>query len=101
MLAGVVLLLLVDIIWVGSSELTDVRLFHCWNEFPADAVTQYHVYFVAFQYIFHRKGFKKPFFTTYFKTSSFMVYLAGFIFYTPWKKQCVLCCNHEIALAVS
>jgi len=62
---GVIVLLLVDLLWVGASELTD--------------------------FIFKDEGFDKPFFTTYFKTSSFMIYLMGFIFYDPWKRQCFQC----------
>ncbi|KAJ7326523.1 hypothetical protein OS493_027468 [Desmophyllum pertusum] len=59
---GIIVLLLVDVLWVGSSELTD--------------------------FIFKHEGFNKPFFTTYVKTSSFMIYLTGFIFYEPWRLHC-------------
>ena len=31
--------------------------------------------------------YDKPFFSTYFKTSLFMVYLTGFVFYRPWRQQ--------------
>lgn len=62
---GVIVLLLVDVIWVGSSELTD--------------------------FIFKHEGFDKPFFTTYVKTSSFMIYLTGFLFYEPWRVHCTEC----------
>lgn len=64
---GIIVLLLVDVIWVGSSELTD--------------------------FIFKDKGFNKPFFTTYVKTSSFMIYLTGFLFYEPWRLLCLQSMN--------
>ncbi|XP_033126332.1 solute carrier family 35 member F5-like [Anneissia japonica] len=60
---GVIVLLLVDIIWVLSAELTG--------------------------YTF--KEFNKPFFTTYVKTSMFMLYMLGFLFWKPWQKQCMEC----------
>ena len=59
---GVLTLLLVDIIWVGSSELTE--------------------------YIFKQQNFNKPFFSTYLKTSLFMLYLPGFLVHRPWRDQC-------------
>ncbi|KAK7502422.1 hypothetical protein BaRGS_00006375 [Batillaria attramentaria] len=59
---GVVVLLIVDIIWVASSELTE--------------------------YIFHNEKYGKPFFTTYVKTVLFSIYLLGFIFWRPWRLQC-------------
>lgn len=72
---GIIVLLLVDVIWVGSSELTD--------------------------FIFKYEGFDKPFFTTFFKTSSFMIYLTGFLFYEPWRRQCVGCLKKETSSHVS
>ncbi|XP_066305451.1 solute carrier family 35 member F5-like [Branchiostoma lanceolatum] len=62
---GVLLLLLVDAIWVGSSELT--------------------------KYIYQNAGFDKPYFSTYAKTSMFILYLGGFLFWRPWREQC---CSH-------
>ncbi|XP_071103669.1 solute carrier family 35 member F5-like [Haliotis cracherodii] len=59
---GIVVLLIVDLIWVASSELTE--------------------------YIFKNTDFKKPFFTSYFKTAMFVVYLSGFILWRPWREQC-------------
>ena len=59
---GVLTLLLVDVIWVGSSELTE--------------------------YIFKQQNFNKPFFSTYLKTSLFMLYLPGFLVHRPWRDQC-------------
>ena len=59
---GVLTLLLVDVIWVGSSELTE--------------------------YIFKEQNFNKPFFSTYLKTSLFMLYLPGFVVHRPWREQC-------------
>ena len=59
---GLLTLLLVDVIWVGSSELTE--------------------------FIFKYQKFNKPFFSTYLKTSLFMLYLPGFLVYRPWREQC-------------
>jgi len=60
---GILVLLIVDFIWVASSELTE--------------------------YIFKQQNFNKPFFSTYVKTSLFMLYLPGFLLYKPWRDQCV------------
>lgn len=60
---GVVVLLIVDLLWVGSSELT--RL------------------------IFKQQEFHRPFFTTYLKTSMFVVYLLGFLCHRPWRDRCL------------
>ena len=59
---GQLTLLLVDIIWVASSEFTE--------------------------YIFKTQHFNKPFFSTYLKTSLLMLYLPGFLVYKPWREQC-------------
>ena len=61
-LTGLILLLAVDLIWVASSEFT--------------------------KYIFKDLDYDKPFFSTYFKTSLFMIYLTGFLSYKPWRDQC-------------
>ena len=66
-LLGVVVLLVVDLIWVGSAELSN--------------------------YIFKEINYDKPYFTTYFKTSSFALFLLGFCFVKNWQyqmKQCVM-----------
>ncbi|KAM8934693.1 solute carrier family 35 member F5 [Pelodytes ibericus] len=57
---GIIVLLLVDVIWVASSELTS--------------------------YIFQE--YNKPFFSTFAKTSMFVLYLLGFIAWKPWRQQC-------------
>lgn len=62
MALGVVILLLVDVIWVASSELTS--------------------------YIFKRQDYNKPFFSTFTKTSMFVLYLLGFLLWRPWRQQC-------------
>ncbi|KAK6624523.1 hypothetical protein RUM44_011382 [Polyplax serrata] len=62
LILGIVVLLLVDIIWVSSSEIT--------------------------QYIYENEKFDKPFFTSYFKTSLFSLYLLGLCFWPPWRDQC-------------
>ena len=60
---GLLTLLLTDIIWVASSELTE--------------------------YIFKTQKYNKPFFSTYLKTSLFMLYLPGFLVHRPWREQCL------------
>lgn len=62
LILGSFVLLLVDIIWVSSSELT--------------------------KYIYHNQTYEKPFFCTYLKTSMFMLYLLGFCFWPPWRDSC-------------
>ncbi|KAF6033748.1 SLC35F5 [Bugula neritina] len=62
LILGLFLLFLVDLIWVGSSELTE--------------------------YIFKTVNYDKPFFTTYFKTAMFVVYLSGFLFKLSWRQRC-------------
>ncbi|XP_028928721.1 solute carrier family 35 member F5 isoform X2 [Ornithorhynchus anatinus] len=57
---GVSVLLLVDVIWVASSELTS--------------------------YVFSQ--YNKPFFSTFAKTSMFVLYLVGFAVWRPWRRQC-------------
>ena len=52
---GLGILLIVDLIWVASAEFTE--------------------------YIFHDLHYDKPFFSTYFKTSLFCIYLTGFLAY--------------------
>lgn len=59
---GVIVLIIVDLIWVASSELT--------------------------KYLFKNEHYDKPFFSTYFKTAMFTLYLSGFLFWHPWKNQC-------------
>lgn len=59
---GIFVLLIVDIIWVASSELT--------------------------KSLFKDENFHKPFFSTYAKTTMFMLYLTGFLFWKPWRQQC-------------
>ncbi|XP_066589435.1 solute carrier family 35 member F5 [Prorops nasuta] len=59
---GLLVLLLVDIIWVSSSELT--------------------------KYIYREAAFEKPFFSTYIKTSMFTFYLLGLCLWPPWRDQC-------------
>ncbi|GAA6110198.1 solute carrier family 35 member F5 isoform X2 [Tachysurus ichikawai] len=61
---GVVVLLIVDVIWVASSELT--------------------------VYVFVQQQYSKPFFSTFVKTSMFILYLLGFLFWKPWRQQCAV-----------
>ncbi|XP_072387880.1 solute carrier family 35 member F5 [Diabrotica undecimpunctata] len=59
---GFLVLILVDVIWVSSSELT--------------------------KFIYNNETFEKPFFCTYIKTSMFTLYLLGFLFWPSWKDSC-------------
>uniref|UniRef100_A0A7N8YLA8 Solute carrier family 35 member F5 n=1 Tax=Mastacembelus armatus TaxID=205130 RepID=A0A7N8YLA8_9TELE len=69
MALGVVILLLVDVIWVASSELT--------------------------AYIFKHQEYNKPFFSTFTKTSMFVLYLLGFLLWRPWRQQCTGTLKHR------
>ncbi|GFS11141.1 solute carrier family 35 member F5-like [Elysia marginata] len=69
---GIIILLIVDVIWVVSSELTS--------------------------YIFREENYSKPFFTTYVKTVMFSLYLFGFIVWKPWRDQCCLKRNGLLSL---
>lgn len=62
LLLGLFVLLVVDVIWVASSELT--------------------------KFIYINEAYKKPFFSTYVKTSMFTLYLFGLLFWPPWREQC-------------
>lgn len=62
LILGLFVLLLVDIVWVSSSELT--------------------------KFIYNNEAYEKPFFTTYVKTSMFTLYLLGFCFWPPWRDYC-------------
>nr|XP_012150178.1 PREDICTED: solute carrier family 35 member F5 isoform X1 [Megachile rotundata]XP_012150179.1 PREDICTED: solute carrier family 35 member F5 isoform X1 [Megachile rotundata]XP_012150180.1 PREDICTED: solute carrier family 35 member F5 isoform X1 [Megachile rotundata] len=72
---GLLVLLLVDIIWVSSSELT--------------------------KYIYREAAFEKPFFTTYVKTSMFTLYLLGLCFWPPWRDQCNTPATYMVGLSTS
>lgn len=71
---GCVLLLVVDLIWIGSAELT--------------------------RFIFKEANYNKPFFSTYFKASLLVVYVFGFVFYRPWGRSCVRCTCEEESYSV-
>lgn len=60
---GVVLLILVDVIWVSSSQLT--------------------------KFLYDNEKYDKPFFCTYFKTSMFVLYLVMLGIIAPWKDACI------------
>ncbi|KAM7345601.1 solute carrier family 35 member F5 [Cochliomyia hominivorax] len=62
LILGVTILILVDVIWVTSSELT--------------------------KFLYEDENFKKPFFCTYFKTSMFTIYLVIIGLIAPWKESC-------------
>ncbi|XP_059612837.1 solute carrier family 35 member F5 [Phlebotomus argentipes] len=62
LILGTLLLLLVDVIWVSSSELT--------------------------KFLYQDQNFDKPFFCTYFKTSMFTIYLLALGLLAPWRDSC-------------
>ncbi|XP_055708442.1 solute carrier family 35 member F5 [Phlebotomus papatasi] len=62
LILGTLLLLLVDVIWVSSSELT--------------------------KFLYEDDNFDKPFFCTYFKTSMFTIYLLALGLLAPWRDSC-------------
>uniref|UniRef100_A0A3B5MHB4 Uncharacterized protein n=1 Tax=Xiphophorus couchianus TaxID=32473 RepID=A0A3B5MHB4_9TELE len=43
---------------------------------------------VIWVYIFKRQDYNKPFFSTFTKTSMFVLYLLGFLLWRPWRQQC-------------
>lgn len=61
---GSFLLVIVCVLWVFSSELT--------------------------QFIFANLAFSRPYFFTWFATSMFQFYLVGFLVCKPWRQRCVL-----------
>ncbi|CAG5120508.1 unnamed protein product [Candidula unifasciata] len=67
LILGIIILLIVDVIWVVSAEIT--------------------------KFIFQDTDYKKAFFTTYVKTVMFSMYLFGFIVWKPWRDQC---CNKVV-----
>lgn len=83
LIGGVAMLLLVDIIWVGSAGLTRVKVTFD-NPLPYIHIILPH----PLQYLFTMESYEKPFFTTYFKTSLFSIYLVAFLFWRPWQRQC-------------
>ncbi|XP_075169361.1 solute carrier family 35 member F5 [Haematobia irritans] len=62
LILGISILILVDVIWVTSSELT--------------------------KFLYEDEHFEKPFFCTYFKTSMFTIYLLVIGLLAPWKESC-------------
>lgn len=80
---GIFLLLLVDVIWVASSELTKVsrvsykRARHVTNKFS------------FLQFLYQDEKYDKPFFCTFFKTSLFAIYLVVVSLISPWRESCV------------
>lgn len=43
------------------------------------------------QFLFKDVDFDKPYMSTYVKISLFTIYLSGFLFYAPWRRQCIRC----------
>ena len=45
------------------------------------------------QYLFNQQSYNKPFFTVYFKTVLFTIYLLPFVFWRPWQRLCCTECK--------
>jgi len=71
---GCSLLVVVDLIWILSAELT--------------------------RFIFKETNFNKPFFSAYFKASLLVVYIFGFLFHRPWGRSCIRCTCEEDSYAL-
>jgi hypothetical protein len=72
LVAGLICTMLVIVLWVGSSELS--------------------------QFIFDNADYSKPFFMTAFNTAMFSVYLLGFLFFPSWRESSghdVLISHHD------
>ena len=83
---GIVVLLVVDVIWVASSEVTKVI------DFSITFFTyQYKksVLVILLQHVFPEAEYTgRPYFSTYLKTSMFLLYLSGFLCWKNWWKHC-------------
>lgn len=102
LLFGIILLLVVDIIWVSSSELTKVCIFNEWTmphffllvlpntrRFCVKFSIDWYGFCVpGLQFLYQNEDFDKPFFCTYFKTSMFTLYLLVLGLIAPWKNSC-------------
>lgn len=93
LLLGIVVLILVDIIWVSSSELTKVFKIQFIFIFPNKNFK-----FNLFQYLYQNEKYDKPFFCTYFKTSMFTLYLLGLGLIAPWKEACTKKDNYTVKI---
>lgn len=83
LILGIAILLLVDLIWVSSSELTKVNFI---LRFAISHILQ--VFLASLQFLYQNENFDKPFFCTYFKTSMFTFYLLIMGLIAPWKDAC-------------
>lgn len=93
LILGIVLLVLVDIIWVSSSELSMV----CSNRVVA--LLKHNLSLLLFlQFFLYELGnYNKPFFCTYFKTSMFTIYLVFLGLIAPWKESCNRTGNYAVS----
>ncbi|KAH8299931.1 hypothetical protein KR044_007548 [Drosophila immigrans] len=82
LLLGLAILLLVNLLWVSSSELSKVMETHF----------EHHLSLLTFvyrqQFLYEDDKYDKPFFCTYFKTSMFSIYLLIIGIIAPWKESC-------------
>lgn len=83
LLLGIVLLVLVDVIWVSSSELTKVGI-----DLLIVGIRYLSMRCICFQFLYDDEKYDKPFFCTYFKSSMFTIYLVFLGLIAPWKESC-------------
>lgn len=81
LIAGILLLILVDVIWVVSGRADAAFAFCFLNALPLQASSEFT------EYIFKDLHYDKPYFSTYFKTCLFTSYLVGFVVYAPWRQE--------------
>lgn len=96
LLLGIVVLILVDIIWVSSSELT--KVFFILLVFSPKIFFNSNL--TSFQYLYQNEKYDKPFFCTYFKTSMFTLYLLGLGLIAPWKEACNKKDNYTVKILI-
>ena len=82
--AGILLLLLVDVIWVVRKPFLLISRFHeIIHSCPSFQLSSEFTV-----YIFKDLYYDKPYLSTYFKTCLFSTYLFGFLIYAPWREEC-------------
>lgn len=83
LLLGLAILLLVNVLWVSSSELSKVYI-----EETHENLNYSNKKLHLTQILYEDDTYNKPFFSTYFKTSMFSFYLLIIGIIAPWKESC-------------
>lgn len=84
---GVAILLLVDVLWVSTDKLTQVRTILFVSDCCLASLTFPSLRSVL-QFAHGNEEYAKPFFCTYFKTAMFTFYLLIMAIIAPWKDTC-------------